>query len=78
MPGIANHTPTVGDTELARAFYTGRHADIVAATFDGDREVAPIDVAWVVGALTFKAAAMGIAATAGGAAACSTTASCAR
>ena len=53
MPGIANHTPTVGDTELARAFYTGRHTDIVAATFDSDREVAPIDVAWVVGALTF-------------------------
>ncbi len=53
MLGIANHTPTVGETELARWFYAGRYADIIAATFDGDREVAPIDVAWVVGALTF-------------------------
>ena len=40
-------------TELARWFYAGRYADIIAATFDTDTEVAGIDVAWVVGALTF-------------------------
>ncbi len=44
---------SVGNTELAQWFYVGRYADIIGETFDTDREVAPLDVAWVVGALTF-------------------------
>jgi hypothetical protein len=43
----------VGDSELASWFYAGRYADIIAATFDSDHATAPVDVAWVVGALTF-------------------------
>ena len=40
-------------SDLARLFYVGRYADIIAATFDSEQAIAPADVAWVVGALTF-------------------------
>jgi len=43
----------VGDSALARRFYAGRYAEILAETFDGDADIAPADVAFVVGALTF-------------------------
>src|SRR5215468_6899694 len=45
--------PAVGETELARWFFAGRYADVVAASFDGGGEIAPADVGFAVGALTF-------------------------
>ena len=42
----------VGDTDLARRFYAGRYAEIVALHDAGD-EPARADVAFVIGALTF-------------------------
>src|SRR5262249_19203129 len=45
--------PAVGETELARWFFAGRYADVVAASFDGGGEIAPADIGFVVGALTF-------------------------
>jgi hypothetical protein len=43
----------VGETELARWFFAGRYADVIATTYDGRGEIAPADVGFVVGALTF-------------------------
>jgi hypothetical protein len=45
--------PVVGDTAIARWFYAGRYAEIIAATYDHDGEIGPADLAFVVGALTF-------------------------
>jgi hypothetical protein len=46
-------TAVVGETELARRFFAGRYADVIATTYDGGNEIAPADVGFVVGALTF-------------------------
>ncbi|CAN5210005.1 hypothetical protein BH11MYX1_BH11MYX1_21030 [soil metagenome] len=43
----------VGDSRLAERFYAGRYADILADTYDAGAAVAPEDLAFVVGALTF-------------------------
>lgn len=43
----------VGDTALARAFYIGRYAEIIASTYDTGAPIATADVGFVVGALTF-------------------------
>lgn len=43
----------VGETELARWFFAGRYEDVIASTYDSDGEIAPADVGFVVGALTF-------------------------
>ena len=43
----------VGATEIARWFYAGRYAEIIAATYDHGGEIEPRDLAFVVGALTF-------------------------
>jgi hypothetical protein len=43
----------VGETELARWFFAGRYDDVIAGTYDSDGEIAPADVGFVVGALTF-------------------------
>jgi hypothetical protein len=43
----------VGETELARWFYAGRYAELIATTYDGSGEIEPADVGFVVGALTF-------------------------
>lgn len=43
----------VGATETARAFYAGRYGEIVAASYDVQADIAPADVAFVVGALAF-------------------------
>ena len=43
----------VGDSEIARRFYAGHYAEIVEATYDADARVAPHDLAFVIGALTF-------------------------
>ncbi|NVB81551.1 MAG: hypothetical protein HOV81_24365, partial [Kofleriaceae bacterium] len=43
----------VGDSDIARAFYAGRYAEILEATQDEGADVAADDVAFVVGALTF-------------------------
>ncbi len=45
--------PAVGDSDLARWFYAGRYDELLAATYDADAAYAPVDVAFVVGALTF-------------------------
>ena len=45
--------PRVGETELARWFYAGRYAELIAATFDSGAAPDPRDVGFVVGALTF-------------------------
>mgnify|MGYP001205392580 FL=1 len=45
--------PVVGETEIARWCYAGRYEEIIAATYDHDGEIAPVDVAFAVGALTF-------------------------
>ena len=51
--GGLRSSSAVGDTQLAQWFYAGRYADVIAATFDSDHEVAAVDVAFVVGALSF-------------------------
>jgi hypothetical protein len=43
----------VGETELATWFFAGRYADVIATTYDGSGDIAPADVGFVVGALTF-------------------------
>ncbi|MEO8700824.1 MAG: winged helix-turn-helix domain-containing protein [Kofleriaceae bacterium] len=43
----------VGTTAVAQQFYAGRYAEIVAATFDSDSDIAEADLAFVIGALTF-------------------------
>jgi hypothetical protein len=43
----------VGETELARWFYAGRYAELIATTYDGGGEIESADVGFVVGALTF-------------------------
>ena len=43
----------VGETEHARLFFAGRYAELIAATYDGSGEIAPADVGFVVGALSF-------------------------
>lgn len=43
----------VGETELARWFFAGRYAEVIASTYDAGGEIAPADVGFVVGALTF-------------------------
>src|SRR5262245_53005155 len=43
----------VGESDLARRFFAGRYAEVIAATFDSGGEIAPADVGFVVGALTF-------------------------
>jgi hypothetical protein len=43
----------VGETDLARSFYAGHYAEIIAGTYDHDAEIADIDLGFVVGALTF-------------------------
>ncbi len=45
--------PAVGETPIARWFYAGRYAEIIAATYDHDGAIEPEDLAFVVGALTF-------------------------
>ncbi|MBX3210087.1 MAG: hypothetical protein KF764_33965 [Labilithrix sp.] len=42
-----------GDTALARDFYAGLYAKIAKTTFDAADDIDPVDVAFVVGALTF-------------------------
>jgi len=44
--------PVVGETELARWFFAGRYAELIATTYDAD-DIAAADLAFVVGALTF-------------------------
>lgn len=43
---------TVGETALAKRFYTGRYAEIVASAYD-DGSYSEADLAFVIGALTF-------------------------
>ena len=43
----------VGETDVARWFFAGRYAEVIASTYDSDREIASADVGFVVGALTF-------------------------
>jgi hypothetical protein len=43
----------VGETELARWFFAGRYAQVIDSTYDGSGAIAPADVGFVVGALTF-------------------------
>jgi hypothetical protein len=43
----------VGETELARWFFAGRYAELIATTYDASDEIAAADVGFVVGALTF-------------------------
>ena len=43
----------VGETELARWFFAGRYAEVIASTYDSGGEIAAVDVGFVVGALTF-------------------------
>lgn len=43
----------VGDSELAQRFYAGRYGDILAESYDAGAPIAPRDLAFVVGALTF-------------------------
>ena len=43
----------VGETELARWFFAGRYADVIATTYDRGGEISPADVGFMVGALTF-------------------------
>jgi hypothetical protein len=43
----------VGETELARWFFAGRYAEVIASTYDGNGELDDADVGFVVGALTF-------------------------
>src|ERR1700704_5220699 len=47
-------TPSVvGETELARWFFAGRYEELIATTYDSNDDIAPADLAFVVGALTF-------------------------
>lgn len=47
-------TPSVvGETELARWFFAGRYEQLIASTYDSSDDIAPADLAFVVGALTF-------------------------
>jgi hypothetical protein len=46
-------TSVVGETELARWFFAGRYAELIASTYDGSGEIGAADVGFVVGALTF-------------------------
>ncbi len=51
-----SHPPrlrVVGETEIARQFFVGKYAEILAATFDRGARFADVDVGFVVGALTF-------------------------
>src|SRR5215831_12480372 len=43
----------VGESDLARRFFAGRYAEVIAATYDSGGEIDPADVGFVVGALTF-------------------------
>jgi hypothetical protein len=43
----------VGATPLAQRFYAGHYAEILAASYEPGGEIAPEDLAFVVGALTF-------------------------
>lgn len=43
----------VGETEVARWFFAGRYAEVIATTYDSGDEIAAADVGFVVGALTF-------------------------
>lgn len=43
----------VGETEIARQFFVGKYAEILAATFDRGARFADVDVGFVVGALAF-------------------------
>jgi tetratricopeptide (TPR) repeat protein len=43
----------VGATDIARAFYAGRYAQILERTYDADEDSDPADLAFIVGALTF-------------------------
>ena len=43
----------VGATEIARAFYAGRYAQILERTVDAHGDSDPADLAFIVGALTF-------------------------
>lgn len=43
----------VGETEIARQFFVGKYAEILASTFDRGVRIADVDVGFVVGALTF-------------------------
>lgn len=52
-PTTRSEPATVGDTELARWFYVGRYAEILARTVDADGSYPPADAAFVIGALTF-------------------------
>lgn len=47
------HSSVVGETELARLFFAGRYAELIASSYDDSGEIAPADVGFVVGALTF-------------------------
>jgi hypothetical protein len=50
---VAPPNAVVGETELARWFFAGRYADVIATTYDRGEEIASADVGFVVGALTF-------------------------
>lgn len=43
----------VGETALAKRFYSGHYAEIIAATYDRGGDHDPADLAFVIGALTF-------------------------
>ena len=43
----------VGDTALARQFFAGAYAEVAGQSFDAEVDIADVDVAFVVGALTF-------------------------
>jgi tetratricopeptide (TPR) repeat protein len=53
MVGRSERAIRVGDTALARWFYAGRYAEVIAATYDEEGATDPADVGFMVGALTF-------------------------
>jgi hypothetical protein len=52
-PAPTAPSSVVGQTELARWFFAGRYAELIATTYDASGEIAAADVGFVVGALTF-------------------------
>jgi IclR helix-turn-helix domain len=50
---LRDPSPRPGETPIARDFFAGLYAKVAGATFDVSGEIERIDVAFVVGALTF-------------------------
>jgi len=53
LAGVERGPGVVGESELARWFFAGRYAELIAATYDHGGEIDDADVGFVVGALTF-------------------------